>query len=62
MSWEVGGRFSAGAQTAHIALHEIGVGTGDTVLIHGPAGSVGTIAVQLSRLWGTTVIGAPQGL
>lgn len=60
MPWEVAGGFSAGAQTAHIALREIGVGPGDTVLIHGAAGSVGTLAVQLSRLWGARVIGAAR--
>jgi NADPH:quinone reductase-like Zn-dependent oxidoreductase len=60
MPWEVAGGFSAGAQTAHIALREIRVGAGDTVLIHGAAGSVGHIAVQLCRLWGATVIGAAR--
>ncbi|MQA11582.1 MAG: zinc-binding dehydrogenase [Pseudonocardiaceae bacterium] len=60
MSWEVAGGFSAGAQTADIALKEIGVGAGETVLIHGAAGAVGTIAVQLCRLWGATVIGAAR--
>lgn len=60
MPWEVAGGFSAGAQTAHIALREIGAGEGDTVLIHGAAGSVGHLAVQLCRLWGATVIGAAR--
>ncbi len=57
MPWEVAGGFSAGAQTAHIALREIGVGPGDTVLIHGAAGAVGTVATQLAVGWGATVIG-----
>jgi NADPH:quinone reductase-like Zn-dependent oxidoreductase len=57
MSWAQAGGFSAGAQTAHIALGELAVGTGDTVLIHGAAGSVGTMAVQLAVLAGATVIG-----
>jgi NADPH:quinone reductase-like Zn-dependent oxidoreductase len=57
MPWEVAGGFSAGAQTAHIALREIGVGAGDTVLIHGAAGAVGTVATQLAVAWGATVIG-----
>lgn len=60
MSWDVAGGFSAGAQTAHIALRELEVGAGDTVLIHGAAGSVGTMAVQLARLWGAEVIGAAR--
>lgn len=60
MPWEVAGGFSAAAQTAHIGLTEIGIGAGDTVLIHGAAGAVGTVAVQLCRLWGATVIGAAR--
>ncbi|WP_020666580.1 NADP-dependent oxidoreductase [Amycolatopsis nigrescens] len=57
MPWEVAGGFSAGAQTAHIALGELGIGEGDTLLVHAAAGSVGTIAVQLAKLRGATVIG-----
>jgi NADPH:quinone reductase-like Zn-dependent oxidoreductase len=57
MPWEVAGGFSAGAQTAHIALEELAVGPGDTLLVHGAAGSVGTMAVQLAGLAGATVIG-----
>jgi NADPH:quinone reductase-like Zn-dependent oxidoreductase len=57
MPWEVAGGFSAGAQTAHIALREMRVGRGDTVLIHGAAGGVGTVAVQLAVGQGATVIG-----
>ncbi|XVV11255.1 NADP-dependent oxidoreductase [Actinoplanes sp. CA-131856] len=57
MPWEVAGGFSAGAQTAHIALLELGVAKGDTLLIHGAAGAVGTVAVQLGLAWGATVIG-----
>jgi NADPH:quinone reductase-like Zn-dependent oxidoreductase len=60
MPWEVAGGFSAGAQTAHIALGEIGVESGDTVLVHGAAGAVGSVAVQLSRLRGATVIGTAR--
>lgn len=51
MLWEVAGGFSAPAQTAHIALRELGVGAGDPVLVHGAAGAVGHVAVQLCRLW-----------
>ncbi|QYR23858.1 NADP-dependent oxidoreductase [Paenibacillus sp. sptzw28] len=59
MSWEAAGGFTAGAQTAHIALQELRIGKGDTVLIHAAAGSVGTIAVQLAKLWGASkVIGS----
>ena len=61
MPWEVAGGFTAGAQTAHIALEEIGAGPGDTILVHGAAGAVGTIAVQLARLSGAIVIGTARG-
>jgi len=47
----------AAAQTASGALLELGVGTGDMLLVHAAAGSVGTVAVQLARLAGATVIG-----
>ncbi|WP_107727617.1 NADP-dependent oxidoreductase [Desmospora activa] len=57
MPWEVAGVMSASGQTAHTALQELGVGEGDTVLIHAAAGGVGTFAVQLARAWGATVIG-----
>ncbi|WP_328414560.1 NADP-dependent oxidoreductase [Micromonospora sp. NBC_00389] len=60
MPWDVAGGFPAGALNAHVALQELGVGTGETVLIHGAAGAVGTIAVQLARLWGATVIAAAR--
>lgn len=44
-------------RTAVGALRTVGVGAGDTVLIGGAAGGVGSIAVQLARLAGATVIG-----
>ncbi|KAB7846203.1 NADP-dependent oxidoreductase [Streptomyces mobaraensis] len=57
MPWEVAGAFSASAQTAHTALELLGVGAGDTLLVHAAAGGVGTVAVQLARAYGATVIG-----
>ena len=56
MPWEVAGGFSAGAQTAHIALAELAPEPGETLLVHGAAGAVGTVAVQLAAAAGATVI------
>ncbi|MFC5822435.1 NADP-dependent oxidoreductase [Nonomuraea insulae] len=57
MPWTVAAGLPAVGQTAYTALRRIGVGPGDTVLVHAAAGGVGTVAVQLARLWGATVIG-----
>lgn len=57
MSWAVAGAFSASGQTAHTAVQALQIRRGDTVLVHGAAGGVGTIAVQLARLRGARVIG-----
>ena len=57
MPWEEAGVLTAAGQTAHIALSELKIGEGDTVLVHAAAGGVGTFAVQLAREWGATVIG-----
>jgi NADPH:quinone reductase-like Zn-dependent oxidoreductase len=57
MPWEVAGGFTAGTQTASIALEVLQVKEGETLLVHGAAGSVGSAAVQLALLRGATVIG-----
>jgi len=57
MAWEVAGGLSASGQTAFNALRDLGVGRGDTLLVHAAAGGVGTIAVQLAREWGAEVVG-----
>jgi NADPH:quinone reductase-like Zn-dependent oxidoreductase len=44
-------------EAAYRGLHHLGVKRGETLLIHGAAGSVGTIAVQLAVARGITVIG-----
>jgi NADPH2:quinone reductase len=43
--------------TAAEALHVIGLSAGETVLVHGAAGGVGTSVVQQARLRGASVIG-----
>ncbi|GGF09378.1 NADP-dependent oxidoreductase [Williamsia phyllosphaerae] len=57
LDWEQAGGLLLTAATAYDALEVLGVGQGDTVLIHGAAGGVGLLAVQLARLRGATVIG-----
>lgn len=57
MPWEEAGVLTASGQTAHTALQALGIGEGDTVLIHAAAGGVGSFAVQLARAWGARVIG-----
>ncbi|MEU9018063.1 NADP-dependent oxidoreductase [Actinomadura sp. NPDC048394] len=57
MPWDVAGGFPAAVMTPHIALEEMGVGSGDTLLVHAAAGGVGAIAVQLARIAGATVVG-----
>ncbi|HEX9999637.1 MAG TPA: NADP-dependent oxidoreductase [Actinoplanes sp.] len=47
----------AAAQTASGALLDLAVGPGDVLLVHAAAGSVGTVATQLARRAGVTVIG-----
>jgi NADPH:quinone reductase-like Zn-dependent oxidoreductase len=57
MPWDVAGGFTAGAQTASIALEVLQLRAGETLLVHGAAGSVGGVAVQLAKLRGAEVIG-----
>nr|WP_145160057.1 NADP-dependent oxidoreductase [Paenibacillus terrae] len=52
MPWETAGGFTGNGQGAHMALEAIGIQPGDTVLIHGAAGGLGTFAVQLALAWG----------
>ncbi|MFI1917071.1 zinc-binding alcohol dehydrogenase family protein [Nocardia sp. NPDC020380] len=57
VSWEVAsGILTVGGTALHM-LAATGVGPGDTVLIHGAAGSVGSIAAQLAVARGARVIG-----
>lgn len=46
--------------TAFHALSTVGVGAGDVVVVHGAAGGVGLMAVQLARAAGACVIGTAK--
>jgi NADPH:quinone reductase-like Zn-dependent oxidoreductase len=55
--WEVAGALFVAGTTAHAAVRAVGAGPGDTIVVAGAAGGVGSLAVQLARRAGATVIG-----
>jgi NADPH:quinone reductase-like Zn-dependent oxidoreductase len=55
--WEVAGSLFVAGATAWAAVRAVAPARGDTVVVAGAAGGVGSIAVQLARLAGATVIG-----
>jgi len=55
--WQVAGSLFVAGATAWAAVHAVRAGQGDTVVVAGAAGGVGSIAVQLARLTGAAVIG-----
>ncbi|WSQ10683.1 NADP-dependent oxidoreductase [Streptomyces sp. NBC_01231] len=57
VSWEVAAALPVAANTAYQALADIGLKPGETVVVDGAAGGVGTVAVQLATHLGATVIG-----
>ena len=57
VSWEAAGSLFVAGTTAYAAVRAVSVGKGDTVVVSGAAGGVGSIAVQLARNAGATVIG-----
>ncbi|MFH8387592.1 NADP-dependent oxidoreductase [Kitasatospora sp. NPDC018058] len=57
LSFETAAGMVTVGEAAYRALRHLGVRQGQTLLIHGAGGSVGTIAVQLATAWGITVVG-----
>jgi NADPH:quinone reductase-like Zn-dependent oxidoreductase len=55
--WEVAGSLFVAGVTAYAAVRAIHLAPGDTVVVAGAAGGVGSIAVQLARRAGATVLG-----
>ena len=55
--WEVAGSLFVAGVTAYAAVRAVHLVPGDTVVIVGAAGGVGSIAVQLARRAGATVLG-----
>jgi NADPH:quinone reductase-like Zn-dependent oxidoreductase len=57
VSWEVAGALFVAGVTAYAAVRAVGASPGDTVVVSGAAGGVGSLTAQLSRLAGSAVIG-----
>ena len=55
--WEVAGALYVAGATAWAAVRAVSLSEGDTVVVAGAAGGVGSIAVQLAKRAGATVIG-----
>ncbi|MEH0986249.1 NADP-dependent oxidoreductase [Micromonospora sp. CPCC 205556] len=54
---EAAGLPLAGLTAYQAVVHTLGVGAGETLLVHGAAGGVGSLAVQIARSRGARVIG-----
>ncbi|MDQ1719429.1 MAG: hypothetical protein QOE89_3382, partial [Pseudonocardiales bacterium] len=57
VSWEAAGSLYVVGTTAYAAVRAVSLGAGDTLVVSGAAGGVGSIAVQLARHAGARVIG-----
>jgi NADPH:quinone reductase-like Zn-dependent oxidoreductase len=57
VSWEQAGALFVAGTTAYAAVRAVSLTAGDTVVVSGAAGGVGSIAVQLARNAGAKVLG-----
>jgi NADPH:quinone reductase-like Zn-dependent oxidoreductase len=57
VSWEAAGALPVAGFTAWAAVRSVSLKPGDTLVVTGAAGGVGSLAVQLAKLAGATVIG-----
>ncbi|WP_405068878.1 NADP-dependent oxidoreductase [Kribbella sp. NBC_01510] len=57
VSWEQAVGLPVAGETAQRVLDELQLKDGETLLLHGAAGAVGSIAAQLAKTTGATVIG-----
>lgn len=57
LSWDVAGSLYVAGTTAYATVFAVDPGPGETVVVSGAAGGVGSLAVQLARRRGARVIG-----
>lgn len=57
LSWEQAAGIPLAGLTAYQSLRRVGISSGETVLIHGASGGVGSLGVQIARALGARVIG-----
>jgi NADPH:quinone reductase-like Zn-dependent oxidoreductase len=57
VSWEAAGGLYVAGSTAYAAVRSVNLQPGDVVAVSGAAGGVGTIAVQLAKRTGATILG-----
>ncbi|MFE9451645.1 NADP-dependent oxidoreductase [Streptomyces sp. NPDC006739] len=57
LDWETAAALPVAVETSDRVLGELAVGRGETLLIHGAAGVVGSVGVQIAVARGVTVIG-----
>ncbi|MEJ1969467.1 MAG: NADP-dependent oxidoreductase [Rhizomicrobium sp.] len=57
VSWEQAGALFVAGTTAYATVRAVSLKAGDTVVVSGAAGGVGSIAVQLARIAGAKVLG-----
>lgn len=62
LDWEEAAGLLGVAGTAFDTLEVVNVGKGDTVLVHGAAGGVGSLVVQMARARGAHVIGTARAV
>jgi NADPH:quinone reductase-like Zn-dependent oxidoreductase len=55
--WDVAGALFVAGTTAYAAVRAVALNEGDTVVVSGAAGGVGSLVVQLARHAGATVVG-----